>query len=806
MPIVIADNPLHCVAHRLGPVPRGVRGAQGRADLRPRDQLSATPTLVALSRRTGRSRFTLVLLVLTVAHPAHPRLPRRRARSHGRATALPDRVQPRCRTRPTGLPAGRRLLARRVPLRRPQEGERRAARPARPKLQGQQAPERRTPSRSSRRAHDARSTSPVRRRHPDASPPRSSSGRSTNFEDTIEIDKGTDDGIKVGMPVVTGAGLVGRIVEVHGGTRSVVQLLTDPDVRRRRAARDVAARPGVHGHGDGQAAARSTQGIGPKVARAAGNELVTTSGWTERFPPEIPVGNVMQGELSSDQLTQVRHVDAARRPRQRSRSSRSLRLVSRAMTSSARPAARRARRARDAADARCIADLRCGARRATSCCCCRSRVGIVARPRRGRHRRVRRRARLDLLLQARPSVCPRSSTASSASPSACPGDACCARHGGSRWSPRSLASARRRRGLVRPRRGRRTRGLPRLAPGSCVAVVVAARERGARACPSLRVVRVGRVAGAAGSGTAGRSCVKCQREHQTRHFGSASSASSSLSLFAALFAAPLVPPGHGDRAVQAAAAANCRPARSSRRRPAAASSTATATCSSTTASRSCVTVDRRSSPTSRSATPTVQRLLDRLRPSHAVHADQPIDRAFLEHRLTDPRYSPYLPVPVAEDVPKPLELYLAEHHDDVPRVVVGRRRRRSARTRSAALRRTCSATSARSPQDELDATRASPKTYSTGRRDRQDRRRDDLRGRPARHAGHARCSRSTPRATPVRELSRTRPGAGPRRVAHDRHQRAGARRAVAAPTSSSTRTDRRNKRRQLQRRRRPARR
>ena len=50
----------------------------------------------------------------------------------------------------------------------------------------------------------------------------------SNFSHTIDISKGSDDGLKVGMPVVNGAGLVGRIVQVTP-SRSTVQLITDPD-------------------------------------------------------------------------------------------------------------------------------------------------------------------------------------------------------------------------------------------------------------------------------------------------------------------------------------------------------------------------------------------------------------------------------------------------------------------------------------------------------------------------------------------------------------------------------------------------
>jgi cell shape-determining protein MreC len=48
-----------------------------------------------------------------------------------------------------------------------------------------------------------------------------------NFQNTVEINKGSESGIRVGMPVVTGAGLVGKITQVYRG-RSVVLLVTDP--------------------------------------------------------------------------------------------------------------------------------------------------------------------------------------------------------------------------------------------------------------------------------------------------------------------------------------------------------------------------------------------------------------------------------------------------------------------------------------------------------------------------------------------------------------------------------------------------
>lgn len=49
----------------------------------------------------------------------------------------------------------------------------------------------------------------------------------SNFDQRVEIDRGSLDGVKVGMPVVNEAGLVGKITQVNPET-SVVMLITDP--------------------------------------------------------------------------------------------------------------------------------------------------------------------------------------------------------------------------------------------------------------------------------------------------------------------------------------------------------------------------------------------------------------------------------------------------------------------------------------------------------------------------------------------------------------------------------------------------
>ena len=128
-------------------------------------------------------------------------------------------------------------------------------------------------------------------------------GPLTNFEHTLEIDRGSSKGIKVGMPVVTGAGLIGRVVDVQAN-RSVVKLVSDPDIVVGVRLATSGETGLLHGQGDGRPLVLDA-GIDPKVT-VPQDDMVFTSGEDRAtFPGAIPVGHVTQADLSADRLTQV---------------------------------------------------------------------------------------------------------------------------------------------------------------------------------------------------------------------------------------------------------------------------------------------------------------------------------------------------------------------------------------------------------------------------------------------------------------------------------------------------------------------
>ena len=123
----------------------------------------------------------------------------------------------------------------------------------------------------------------------------------SNFELSFEIDKGRDAGIKEGMTVVAGRGLVGRVVRVSDG-RSVVELLTDRDFA-------VGVRLATSGEvgiaaGGGRDQPMRLSGIDPGVDIRR-RELVTTSGLPQSaFPPRIPVGRIEEAVSERGELEQ----------------------------------------------------------------------------------------------------------------------------------------------------------------------------------------------------------------------------------------------------------------------------------------------------------------------------------------------------------------------------------------------------------------------------------------------------------------------------------------------------------------------
>jgi rod shape-determining protein MreC len=118
-------------------------------------------------------------------------------------------------------------------------------------------------------------------------------GPTSNFDNTIRIDKGSDDGIALDMTVRTDAGLVGRVKEVTRD-RAVVELADTRGfaVGLRLVGGNAQATYLARGQGPGQPLLLEGD-IDPTSGIKDGSALVTSGLDASLYPPDILVGRVV---------------------------------------------------------------------------------------------------------------------------------------------------------------------------------------------------------------------------------------------------------------------------------------------------------------------------------------------------------------------------------------------------------------------------------------------------------------------------------------------------------------------------------
>lgn len=121
---------------------------------------------------------------------------------------------------------------------------------------------------------------------------------------SITINRGTRDGIAIGMPVVTQLGLVGRIIRVSANA-SQVQLITDQNSAVSGRLQTSRAEGSVLGLLTGNL----RMDFIPLEAEIVEGDLVVTSGLGGNFPPDIVIGQVVSRrsfDFEVDQEAEVR--------------------------------------------------------------------------------------------------------------------------------------------------------------------------------------------------------------------------------------------------------------------------------------------------------------------------------------------------------------------------------------------------------------------------------------------------------------------------------------------------------------------
>jgi rod shape-determining protein MreC len=127
---------------------------------------------------------------------------------------------------------------------------------------------------------------------------------------SLQINKGTKDGVKVGDPVINGAGLVGKVETAWGGG-AVVTLITDPEF----------ATGGITGTSQEPGSVVPAVGApGDLLFKFVDNankvrkgEIVYTAGTISsrlesRYPPAIPIGIIDRIDLGDGELDKRIHI------------------------------------------------------------------------------------------------------------------------------------------------------------------------------------------------------------------------------------------------------------------------------------------------------------------------------------------------------------------------------------------------------------------------------------------------------------------------------------------------------------------
>lgn len=105
---------------------------------------------------------------------------------------------------------------------------------------------------------------------------------------SIRINRGEDDGVRPGMPVLTPDGVVGQVVRAVGGSADVM-LLTDPSSRIGSVLQRTRVRATVTGLGDGR---RLSLNLVRREDDTKDGDEVVTSGTDGIFPEGLHVGTV----------------------------------------------------------------------------------------------------------------------------------------------------------------------------------------------------------------------------------------------------------------------------------------------------------------------------------------------------------------------------------------------------------------------------------------------------------------------------------------------------------------------------------
>ena len=126
------------------------------------------------------------------------------------------------------------------------------------------------------------------------------------INNSLTVDAGSRQGIEVGMPMVTADGLVGRVTIVAAGYAQVMPFYNS--LFRVSAKLQQSGGYGIVSWREKNLYEMQMDEVPQTVAVDSG-EVVVTSGFSNQFPPDIPIGRVIRTEPAQGRVTQKIIID-----------------------------------------------------------------------------------------------------------------------------------------------------------------------------------------------------------------------------------------------------------------------------------------------------------------------------------------------------------------------------------------------------------------------------------------------------------------------------------------------------------------
>lgn len=129
----------------------------------------------------------------------------------------------------------------------------------------------------------------------------------SGFNNMLTVDAGTNDGVNVGMPVINSDGLIGQVI-VASGTHSQVLPYSNTLFRVSASVEETRA----YGIVSWPEISHNTLELNhiPQTISVKEGQIVETSGFSNQFPPGLPIGEVTATEPGDGIETQTVHLRA----------------------------------------------------------------------------------------------------------------------------------------------------------------------------------------------------------------------------------------------------------------------------------------------------------------------------------------------------------------------------------------------------------------------------------------------------------------------------------------------------------------